>query len=884
MTEQKRVLKDSQRWLLRALGILSALGVFAVDIALPHGYDIAYVYAIAVLVSGFSGRAKVVIGTTVAVWALTGIAFAVKEHESWHGIAAAEIFSRIMAIVITAITAIVVIAVIRSQRENYELARALRLAKGSREADARMLAAASEIAAIGTWSIDPDDDCFDWSENVAAMHGVEPGSRPTREQILSRLIPEDASLMRAALALAWDDGTPFRQEVKLDLPDGTQRWITIMGETTRHEDGSSALLHGTVQDITRWKETELSESALRHRLAQLTDSLPIIVWTATPTGGIEYFNNALLEYTGASPDSLLADQWTSAVDPRDLDRTVALWAESIATGKTYDTEYRVRGADGTFRWHHLTAKPERDEAGNIVRWWGSSVDIDANLRLRAEADAVAAEREVILESMSEGVYALDHESRVVYVNASAGRILDLDHQALLGNRLWDVYPSLKGGELERFLTATHESGKPARLTYRAVLSDKWLELSATPTSTGLTVFFHDITDVRRLSEHLAQSQRLEAVGQLTGGIAHDFNNLLTVVLGGSDALLADETLNADSREMATLIGSAAERGAELTHRLLAFARKQPLEPRAVDIAERLTILEPLLRRTLGEHITVSMVNDHSTVAEVDPGQFENALLNLAINARDAMPDGGALSIEVAETTFDEAYMTAHAEVVPGTYVVVTVSDSGVGIDADDLGNLFDPFFTTKETGKGSGLGLAMVWGFVKQSGGYITVYSEPGYGTSFKLYLPHATTAPHPQRPHSGQISTERGAGTILLAEDDDLVRAFATERLRAKGYDVVATASGPDALVALASMPAVDLLFTDVIMPGGMTGRQLADAVLELRPETPVLYASGYTENVIVHNDRLDAGVKLLAKPYSTKQLIERVGELINSTGGIAP
>ena len=884
MTDHKRAPLDLRKVLLTAFGIVATFTVFAADIALPHGYDVSYLYAVTVLVAGFSLRSKIVIRTTIGALGLTALAFALKERAAWHGITAPEIFSRSMAAVVITLTALVVVAMVQREKDNHELGQTLRAVDHDREADRRMLVAASGIAAIGTWSIDRDDDRMTLSDEAAEMHGFGPGSRPLRSEVLSHMDLKDAQRLRAHVDAALDQGIPFREEILINPPDGKQRWIITMGERKRSDNEPAARVHGTVQDITPWKRTELSEFAQRNRFSRLTESLPIIVWTADAEGLIDYFNDALVVYTGADSEDLLADQWLSVVDPRDLDGVLEAWSATIATGQNYDLEFRIRRADGEFRWHHVSAQPERDTAGNIVRWWGSAIDNDSNRRLRQEADALAAEREIVLESMNDGVYALDHDSRVVYINPSAKRILNVEEVKLLGKVLWEVFPHLAGGELHRFLMETQTRGKPARLAYHATLADKWLEVSATPSATGITVFFQDVTEVRHLSEQLAQSQRLEAVGQLTGGIAHDFNNLLTVVLGGSDALMADESLTEDSREMAALVRSAAERGAELTHRLLAFARKQPLEPQSVDVTERLTILEPMLRRTLGEDVTVSVVSDRTAVAEVDPGQLENALLNLAINARDAMPGGGTLTIAAGAVTIDETYLTAHAEVTPGRYVTVTVTDTGVGIDPKDLGNLFDPFFTTKDAGKGSGLGLAMVWGFVKQSGGHVTVYSEPGYGSSFTMYLPMASSAPEPVRPRSGQLSTEGGTGTILLAEDDDLVRVFATERLRAKGYDVVAAASGPEALEALASMPTVDLLFTDVIMPGGMTGRQLADAVLKLRPDTPVLYSSGYTENVILHNDRLDVGVHLLAKPYSTKQLLERVGDFINSTGGITP
>ena len=864
--------------------MIATLTVFVVDILLPRGHDIAYLYAVTVLVAAFSRRSRTVVGTAFGAVGLTFIAFGFKVHASPHGAAVTEIFSRVMASVVIALIAVVAITVIQRERKNYELGKALRAAEGDRAADRRMLAAASPISLIGTWSIAGDDDRMDLSDEAAVLHGIRPGGRPLRSEVLSHMDPADAQLLRDCVARAWEAGIPIREEVRIKKPDGTYRWIVTMGEKTRLDDDSVARVHGTVQDITFWKEAELAASALGNRFAQLTRSLPIIVWTADPEGSIDYFNDALLEYTGTVAEELLADQWVSVLDPRDVERVAATWSESVRTGKTYDIEFRISGADGACRWHHVLAQPERNAAGEITRWWGSAMNVDATRRLREEADALAAEREMVLESMSEGVYAFNDDWRFVYVNATAERILGYSREALLGHTLWDIFPNLKGSELNDDIVKTLEHRSPARISYHAAPLGKWLELSIAPSAEGATVFFRDVTEVRQLSEQLAQSQRLEAVGQLTEGIAHDFNNLLTVVLGGADALAADTTLTDDSREMAQLIGSAAERGAELTHRLLAFARKQPLEPQSVDLSERLKQLEPLLRRTLGEDIDIVVKPEGRAPAEVDPGQFENALLNLAINARDAMPQGGTLTIEVGTVTLDESYVTAHADVAAGTYAVVTVTDSGTGIDPDNMGKLFDPFFTTKLTGQGSGLGLAMVWGFIKQTGGHITVYSEPNHGTSFKMYLPTAVNEPVAARLASEQLSTGPGTGTILLAEDDDLVRVFATDRLRAKGYEVFAAASGPEALEALDSIDRLDLLFTDVIMPGGMTGRQLADEVVARRPGTPVLYASGYTENVILHNGTLDPGVKLLAKPYSTRQLIEHVGELLATTAEQAP
>jgi signal transduction histidine kinase/ActR/RegA family two-component response regulator len=387
---------------------------------------------------------------------------------------------------------------------------------------------------------------------------------------------------------------------------------------------------------------------------------------------------------------------------------------------------------------------------------------------------------------------------------------------------------------------------------------------------------HQHDDITKLNARLMQSQRLEAVGQLTGGVAHDFNNLLTVVMGNAELLVeqaGDKPESADQRLLAEMIVGAAQRGAALTQQLLAFARKQALSPKPLDVNQLIAQMDSMLRRTLGEHIEIELIRAAGLwQAMVDQGQLENALLNLCLNARDAMPKGGRLTIETANTVLDQAYADTHPEVKPGQYVMLAVSDTGQGISAEHIELVFQPFFTTKEKGKGTGLGLAMVYGFVKQSAGHINIYSEKGHGTAVKLYLPRAlyTQASVPEA-HERVMPTG-GKETILVVEDDDMVRRYACQQLRSLGYRVIDMDNGADALAFIEQTDSVDLLFTDVVMPGGMNGRALADAARKLRPTLRVLYTSGYTENAIVHHGRLDPGVLLLAKPYRLVELARAV------------
>jgi PAS domain S-box-containing protein len=381
------------------------------------------------------------------------------------------------------------------------------------------------------------------------------------------------------------------------------------------------------------------------------------------------------------------------------------------------------------------------------------------------------------------------------------------------------------------------------------------------------VFYRDLTEKIASEERIRHAEKMEAVGQLTGGVAHDFNNILTVITGTIE-ILADAVAKEPGLAAITkMIDEAAGRGAELTQHLLAFARKQPLQPRETDINSLIIDTAKLLRPTLGEQIQIeSVFEGESCVAIVDPNQLTTAILNLALNARDAMPGGGKLILETGAAYLDEVYASVN-DVRPGHYVLIAVSDTGTGIPAGMLARVFDPFFTSKGPGKGTGLGLSMVYGFIKQSAGHIKIYSEEGHGTTIKMYLPPGKT---PTAVAEGVMpaSIEGGHETILVVEDDRLVRDYVLTQLHSLGYVTLQAANAAEALAIVASGKPFDLLFTDVIMPGKMNGRQLADEVLKTRPDLRVVYTSGYTENAIIHHGRLDSGVLLLAKPYRKSDL----------------
>jgi len=389
------------------------------------------------------------------------------------------------------------------------------------------------------------------------------------------------------------------------------------------------------------------------------------------------------------------------------------------------------------------------------------------------------------------------------------------------------------------------------------------------------------TEQLRLNEEaLRQSQKMEVVGQLTGGVAHDFNNLLQIIMGNLDT--ARRSLNDASPRISRALENAANgarRAASLTQRLLAFSRRQPLNPKPIDVNSLVSGMSDLLHRTLGEMTEVLTVQGAGLWRiEADTTELESAILNLVLNARDAMPQGGRLTIETTNADIDRGYSALHAEVVPGQYVAISVSDTGTGMSQDAILRAFEPFYTTKPVGEGTGLGLSQVYGFVKQSGGHIKIYSELGQGTCVKIYLPRLSGALKVEPPVE-QISTPEAASeeTILVVEDDDDVRAYSVEILRELGYRVIEAHDGPSALRLLERQFRVDLLFTDVVLPGGMTGAQVAAQARVAKPDLKVLFTTGYARNAIVHHGRLDQGVQLITKPFSMSDLATRVRDILD-------
>jgi PAS domain S-box-containing protein len=490
----------------------------------------------------------------------------------------------------------------------------------------------------------------------------------------------------------------------------------------------------------------------------------------------------------------------------------------------------------------------------------------------------------IIDTALDAFVQIDQSGRILDWNTQAETIFGWPRRDALGKNFLELLiggpdREVLGAGLARFLGSGRDQILQRRreITVRSRDGREFkAELSATAVKTRegfiLNGFVRDLTDKIAAEERIRQAEKMEAVGQLTGGIAHDFNNILTVITGTIEILADAVAKEPQLAAITKMIDEAAARGAELTQHLLAFARKQPLQPRETDINTLIIDTAKLLRPTLGEQIEIeSIFEDENCFATVDPNQLATALLNLALNARDAMPNGGKLILETGSTYLDENYAKQHGDVRPGRYALIAVSDTGTGIAPAILDKVFNPFFTSKGPGKGTGLGLSMVYGFVKQSAGHIKIYSEEGHGTTIKMYLPPGTgAAVASETPFVSTV--EGGHERILVVEDDKLVRDYVLTQLHALGYATLDAANATEALGLVEAGHEFDLLFTDVIMPGAMNGRQLATELQNCKPGLKVLFTSGYTENAIIHHGRLDTGVLLLAKPYRKSDLARMV------------
>ncbi len=522
-------------------------------------------------------------------------------------------------------------------------------------------------------------------------------------------------------------------------------------------------------------------------------------------------------------------------------------------------------------------------------WLKPQIATGFQLPDRLEANGGAWLRAVV-ETAVDGVILIDARGIVLMFNRACEKLFAYRADEVIGNNVKLLMPVSHKAEHDRYIRNFLETGEQKIIGIGGELRGRRKDGSTFPMELSISEakqdgesifvgFVHDLTDRKRMEEQLVQAQKMETVGQLSGGIAHDFNNLLTVIVGNAEFLADELKSRQDLQRLAEDISRAGERGAELTQRLLAFSRRQTLRPVEIDCNGLLDSMHKLLRRTLREDVEIRTDFELGLrPAYTDPGQLESAIINLSLNAQDAMASGGRLSITTANVSLDGQYHMLNPEVIPGDYILIAITDNGDGMPKSVLERAFEPFFTTKDVGKGSGLGLTMVYGFIKQSNGHVSIYSEPGLGTTVRMYLPAVSTVAFGA---ATSLRTDRelvpgGKEAVLVVEDDPFVRSHAVRSLESLGYQVTAAVDGNEALQKLGTDIEVDVLFTDIVMPGGLNGWELADHARQSRPRLRVLLTSGYALETLTTHERLGDCSAILNKPYRKVELARRLREVL--------
>ena len=739
------------------------------------------------------------------------------------------------------------------------------------------------------------------SPGMSDIYEVTPEEvREDATPVFGRLHPEDYDHVAACIQESARTLSTFYCEFRVILPRQGLRWRWSQAHPERTADGGT-LWHGIISDITERKqaEEELREGQERYR--QLLESAHDWIWETDEHDVYTSASPKVFELLGYEPEEVLGKTPFDLMPPDEAARVAEVFATMTGGRKPFrDLPNLNLHRDGHFVFLESSGVPVFDSRGEYRGYRGMDRDVSERMRLeeaRAESERMLATLMANLPGMAYRCLN-DDEWTELFLSDGCETLTGYKPADLMGNARVSYADLIHPDDREmvwREIQAGVSAREPFRVLYRIVTAGgetKWVWEQGQGVFDGgdaplyLEGLITDITErvcaeqaLRAAEEQLRQAQKMEAVGQLAGGIAHDFNNLLAVILGYSDLLLAGDDLPDSARQEITQMRKAADRAGALTKQILAFSRRQALRPKVVSLNVVLDGMEPLLRRTLGEHIDLASRQDAGLgLVEADVHQFEQVVMNLAINARDAMISGGRLTLETANVELDEEYCRTHPEATPGSYVMLAVSDTGMGMDDLTREHIFEPFFTTKELGVGTGLGLATVYGIVKQSHGTISVESELGQGASFKIYLPRFMGHVQEEAPETAGTGSARGEETVLLVEDEVPLRDLVVRVLGGLGYRVLAAGTAADALEAVREAGRLpDLLLTDVVLPGGVQGHELARDLSCSQPDLPVLYVSGYPRNAIVHSGQLDAGVNFLEKPFTPESLAHAVRSVLD-------
>jgi PAS domain S-box-containing protein len=679
-------------------------------------------------------------------------------------------------------------------------------------------------------------------------------------------------------------------EVRLKQKDGSAIWLRADGRAVRDSAGNVERYEIFAINISEHRKVEQALRASEERYRDLVDFSPMGIFETTPSGRFLSANAAFASLLGySSPQEVLALRAEHLYfDTSDRDRVLRerdrLLHAQDPSGRIHAFETRLKRKDGLPVWVRGDVRAVFDADGQIQRFDVFVVDVTEQRRALEALRRSEARYRALMENAKDAIFISDPEGVVHEVNRAAEELQRQPRSEIVGRSVLDFVAREEREAVREKFGQTFSQGGVAGFETIALRGDGTtvpIEVSASRVDVGDTPLVHaivrDISEQNALAEQLRLSQKMEAVGQLAGGVAHDFNNLLTAILGYSQLLAAD--LREHPQQFAAIeeIRKAGERAAGLTRQLLAFSRKQMLEPKVLDLNEIVHRIQEMLSRLIGEDIQIVMNLDPALGSvRADAGQIEQVIMNLAVNARDAMPKGGQLSIETANVDLDDLYGQTHVHVQPGPYVMLAISDTGFGMDEATKQRIFEPFFTTKEKGRGTGLGLSTAYGIVKQSGGYIWVYTEPGEGTTFKIYLPRVLAPAEPLPVAEPMLGSVGGRETILVVEDERSVRALVRKTLESKGYTVLEAEAGAEAVEIARTLP-VDLVLTDMVLPG-IGGSEIAARILEIHPDAKVLYTSGYTDDVIVRRGLIKRGAGFIEKPFTPNALARKVREILDS------
>ena len=766
-----------------------------------------------------------------------------------------------------------------------------------RVSETRLLTAVA-ITSLGTFEWDTGTNVVALSERARVIFGFGGEDLLHAADMFERVHPQDVERVRTEAAASVRDAAPLETGFRIVLPDGAVRWVRSVNDSVPVPLGHAPRMVGVFEDVT---DRVLAEQTLRTSESQfraLAQSIPHHVWTASRVGQMEWFNDRAYAYCGAPDGTLEGADWARAVHPDDLPESMRLWESASACGAVFEAEVRLKRFDGVYRWHIARGAAVRGPDREIARWVGTSTDIEdqhkarealANLNqtLEARVEQQARERDQAWRNSRDLQVIIGPDGVIRAANEAWTTMLGWRPEDVVGrHHLEFSHPDVR--QADRAALGTVDAGMRPAYESRSLHKDgsfRWVSWTSTAEEALVYASGRHITaeklaaaDLQVVQDQLRQSQKMEAVGQLTGGVAHDFNNLLQVISANLQLMGRHAAGNEKIERRLASAEDAVRRGAKLAAQLLAFSRRQALEPKVVNVGHFVLGMEDMVRRAIGEAIEIeTVVVTESWNALIDPTQIENAVLNLAINGRDAMNGNGKLTLTVTNVSLDTAYARSHADVAPGDYVKLAISDTGTGMTTEVMAQVFEPFFSTKPVGSGTGLGLSMVYGFIKQSGGHVEVQSRLGVGTTMALYLPRTE--------HNEEIIVATDTGpviggteTILVAEDDAGVRATVVELLCELGYRVLKAKDAAGALTVIESGIAVDLLFTDVVMPGTLKSLELVRIARQRLPGIAVLFTSGYTQNVITYGDRVEEGVELLPKPYTREALARRLRHALAS------